>query len=333
MALFSDVASERSNTTAILSDHDIPHSLSKKVNGSVSITCQSLEDNFKDILKKLRLKNLNRVIISQININSIRNKIELLSEAALGNIDILMVSETKIDMSLPTSQFVIQGFAAPFRLDRTNTGGGILVYVRDDISSKLLNISYVSSDTECLAIKINLRKTKWLLICSYNPHRNNISNHLMNLSKIIDRNSSRYDKCLYIGDFNSETSSLRNFCDLYKLKNLVRELTCFKNLDNPSCIDLFLTNYSRSFQDTQVIETGLSDFHKMNLTVLKMFFKKQKYETIFYRNYKKFDNLKFKETLNRGLMKHDLNNIDYENVHELVLSNLNAHAPLKKETP
>ena len=115
-----------------------------------------MEDNFKYTLKKLRIKNLNRVIISQININSIRNKIELLSEAVLGNIDILMVSETKIDMSLPTSQFVIQGFAAPFRLDRTHTSGGILVYVRDDIPSKLLNISYVSSVTECLAIEINL---------------------------------------------------------------------------------------------------------------------------------------------------------------------------------
>ena len=63
-----------------------------------------------------------------------------------------MISETKIDMSFPTSRFIIQGFAAPFRLDRTNTGGGIVVYVRNDIPSKLLNISYVSSDTECLAI-------------------------------------------------------------------------------------------------------------------------------------------------------------------------------------
>ena len=30
-------------------------------------------------------------------------------------------------------------------------------------------------------------------------------------------------------------------------------------------------------------------------------------------------------------MKHDLNNIDYENFHEIVLSILNAHAPLKKK--
>ena len=76
--------SERSKTTAILSDHDIHHSLFRNVNGSVSITCQSLEDNFKDTLKKLRINNLNRVIISQIKVNSIRNKLELLSEEDLG---------------------------------------------------------------------------------------------------------------------------------------------------------------------------------------------------------------------------------------------------------
>ena len=164
MTLFPDVAFVRSKTTAILNDNDISHSLSRNISGLVSITCQSVEDNFKDTLKKLRIKNLNRVIINQININSIRTKIDLSSEGILRNIDILMVSEIKIDMSFPTSQFLIQGFAAPFRLDRIITGGGLLVFVRDDIPSKLLNISYVSSDTECLTIEINLRKTKWLLI-------------------------------------------------------------------------------------------------------------------------------------------------------------------------
>ena len=69
----------------------------------------------------------------------------------------------------------------------------------------------------------------------------------------------------------------------------------------------------------------------MNLTVLKMYFTKQKYETISYRNYKKFDNIKFKEALNRELIKHDLNNIDYEIFHEIVLSILNVHTPLKKK--
>ena len=206
-------------------------------------------------MNKLRIKNLNRVIISQTDINSIRNNVELLSEEVLGSIDILIVSENNINMSFPTSQLVIQEFAAPLRLDRTNTGGKIRVNVRDDIPSKLLNISYVSSDTECLAIEVNLRKTEWLLICSYKPRKNNISYHLINLRKSFDRNSSLCGKYLCIRNFNSETSetALRNFCDLYRLKNLVREPICFKNPYNPLSIDFFLTNCSRSFQNTQVI--------------------------------------------------------------------------------
>ena len=52
---------------------------------------------------------------------------------------------------------------------------------------------------------------------------------------------------------------------------------------------------------------------------------------IFYRNHKKFDKLKFKESINRELLKNDANNIDYEIFHETVLSILKAHVPLKKK--
>ena len=85
-----------------------------------------------------------------------------------------MVTETKIDESFPTSQFIIPGFTLPYRFDRTKDGGGILAYISDDIPSKLLNISCIASDIECLGIEVNLRKVKWLVICLYNPHKNNI---------------------------------------------------------------------------------------------------------------------------------------------------------------
>ena len=49
-------------------------------------------------------------------------------------------------------------------------------------------------------------------------------------------------------------------------KNLVKDKTCFKSIDNPSCIDLFLTNSFQSFQKTTTVSTGLSDFHKMIVT-------------------------------------------------------------------
>ena len=62
----------------------------------------------------------------------------------------------------------------------------------------------------------------------------------------------------------------------YNLKSLVKQKTCFKNPDNPSCIGLILINSPRSFQDSCVFETGLSDFHKLTTTVLKQYFPKPK---------------------------------------------------------
>ena len=66
-----------------------------------------------------------------------------------------------------------------------------------------------------------------------------------------------------------------DFRELFNFKNLVKDPTCYKNPDNPSCIDLILTNRQNSCQDTRVIETGLSDFHKLTATVLKTSFKKK----------------------------------------------------------
>ena len=77
-------------------------------------------------------------------------------------------------------------------------------------------------------------------------------------------------------------------------KNLVKEPTCFKSLVNPSCIDLILTNRPKSFQNTLNVETGLSDFHKLTLTVLKTKFKKKPPKMITYRDFKTFSNQQFR---------------------------------------
>ena len=74
--------------------------------------------------------------------------------------------------------------------------------------------------------------------------------------------------------------------DLFALKNLVKEPTCFLS-GNPRCIDLILMNRGRNFQHTTAIETGLSDFHEMVVTVLKASFDKQKPNVVNYRDHKK----------------------------------------------
>ena len=70
------------------------------------------------ILQNLRLKNVDKIIIAHININSIRNKIHLLADMIRGRVDILLISETKLDSTFPRPQFFLQGYSEPHRLDR-----------------------------------------------------------------------------------------------------------------------------------------------------------------------------------------------------------------------
>ena len=73
--------------------------------------------------------------------------------------------------------------------------------------------------------------------------------------------------------------------------------TCFKNPDKPSCIDLILINCPRSLQNSCVIETGLSDFHKLLVTVMKKTYKNWQPKIITYRSYKYLNNDCFREAL------------------------------------
>ena len=241
--------------------------------------------------------------------------------------DILLISETKLDDSFPATQFLLDGFSKPYRLGRCSNGGGSLLHIRDDIPARLLSNS---NKTESIFVEINFRKKKWLICASYNPHKSNISNHLHHLSKGLDNYIGNYDNILLLGDFNSEFSEpcLNDFCDIYNLKNLVKEPTCFKNSVNP-CVDLFLTNRPRTFQCTTTMETGISDFHKLVVTALKTFYKKQRPKIIDYRNYKNFENDNFREDLKKELLKFDITNAPLSKFNDTMLSVLDKYAPKK----
>ena len=157
-----------------------------------------------------------------------------------------MLSETKLDDTYTTNQFRIEGFSSPFRADRNAHGGGLPIYVRDNIPSKILYSHCLPDNVEAIFIGLNLKKGKWLLM-------------------------DNYENLILIGDFNAVNSdlSLTEFREMYTLANLINDPTCYKNPNNPSLIDIILTNRKRSFQYSKTIETGLSDHHKMIITVLK----------------------------------------------------------------
>ena len=126
---------------------------------------------------------------------------------------------------------------------------------------------------------------------------------------------------------------MNDFCNVCNFSNLVKEPTCYKNPDNPSCIDLFLTNRPKCFQSTMKMEIGISDLHKMIITVLLLFFfnKKQKPKIIHCRNYKTFNANLFKEELNNELLNMDINDAELEESTNTVLSVLDKHVPIKRK--
>ena len=119
------------------------------------------------------------------------------------------------------------------------------------------------------------------------------------LGKVLDIYLHKYDLILLIGDFNSEISekSMHDFCNVYNLESLSNTSTCFKKPENPSSIDLLLTNSKNNFDEAVVLESGLSDFHKLVVSVLKSYFKTEDPKVIIYRDYKYFDNEMFSNEL------------------------------------
>ena len=89
------------------------------------------------VLNNIRQNHFNRLVIAQLNINSLRNKFASLSTMIKDYVDLLLISETKIDSSFPTAQFHIDGYTI-HRRDRDENGGGLLLCVREDVSSAFL---------------------------------------------------------------------------------------------------------------------------------------------------------------------------------------------------
>ena len=248
------------------------------------------------------------------------------------SIDVLIIAETKIDNTFPTSQFVIEGYMKPFRYDRNQNGGGLLIYVRERAPIKALTQYKAPNDLECGMIEINLKNKKWLLVAIYRPPSQTKQYFFDEISKMLDHYCRQYENFILIGDFNCEIGDdvINDFVDSYELASLVRSPTCFKS-DSPRCIDLILTNTKSSFQARTTIETGLSDFHTMIVTVLKGGHVKRGPKIISYRDYSRFSAVDFRTHLIHMLSSELGGNEDYGAFKAVVMTVLNEHAPVKKK--
>ena len=139
------------------------------------------------------------------------------------------------------------GYHKPYRLDITVKQGGLLVYIKSHLPSRLISVNNTANDIQVIMFELNLRKEKWMFMCIYRPPKQNNQYFLENVSSISDHYSSIYENFIFLGGFNMEPncSALTSFMQSFNLLNLIKTNACFKG--KSSRIDLVLTNRKYCF--------------------------------------------------------------------------------------
>ena len=223
--------------------------------------------------------------MGHLNISSLRNKLELVKEVIFNNIDVFFLSETKVDETFPSNQFQIDGYKT-FRLDRNCYGGGVCMYVNQDIAARSVGYSSISN-IESICLELNLRKRKWLVIGIYKPPSYSEDAFIKSLFSCLTNAAKEFDNILLLQDFNmtAENTKMEQLLTSFSLESLIKSPTCFESVI-PNSIDLILTNHKQYFMKSQTLVTGISGFHALTLTSMRNTFCKGNPKTKFYRDFK-----------------------------------------------
>ena len=142
-----------------------------------------------------------------------------------------------------------------------------------------------------------------------------------------------------MGDLHIDTADktkgtctyLSELCDTFSLTNIINGKTCFKAQKGAS-IDVLLTNRPGSFHKTGIFETGISNHHKLILSVFHSYFTHIPPKTNEYRNNKTFNETVFIHDLDQELLKGEMyksNNEIYSTFTEVFRLVLDKHTPIK----
>ena len=126
---------------SIITSKKASNKLYTKITENNSISHNNLCDTFTN-LSQLRIKNVNRLIIGHLKINSVSGKFDQLKPLIEKSIDFLIPTETKTENRLLNYHFIIDGYSPPFRYDRNRSGGGALIYIHDDIPCREVSYRY-----------------------------------------------------------------------------------------------------------------------------------------------------------------------------------------------
>ena len=200
---------------------------------------------------------------------------------------------------------------------------------------------FESKDIETICIELTVSKKKWCVFFACRPPKQDKNTFFLQISKNLNLIVNEYENIIVAGDLNIDLSNSKDFSenhisdlrDTFARTNLVKSKTCFKTVDG-TLIDVILTNKPNCFQKTSVFETGLSDFHKLVVTIFRSTFIKLPPKIIRYRSYKTFNQKNFIYELDQKLIQGDIYRTEnsYSKLTEILSETLNKHAPMKSKT-
>ena len=150
-----------------------------------------------------------------------------------------------------------------------------------------------------LILEVYQNNRKWLFQRIYEPGNQNDIEFLNRIRAILDYNFQKYDNGTIIGDFSisTENTNLQSMMKAFNLNDSIKEPVCFQS-NNPSQIDLILTNQKRMYKFSNTVETVLSDHHKLISTISKSGSVKGKPQIKAYRSYQSFIKVLYKNQRN-----------------------------------
>ena len=291
-------------------------------------------------LTKLRSKYIKNLFFAHVNINSIRNKFDYVHDILSNNlIDMLAISETKLDDSFTNQQFVCTGFNI-HRYDYTGRSGGIMVFIRNDIPHRRrTDLECSMHGTESLVMECIVRKQKWIVITCYKSPSIKHEHFVESLDTMCATALSESSDVLIMGDFNinmMHTNVItRDICDVYGFHNVISNPTCFKSA-NGTLIDPVLVNRKNRIVQAFNVTCGASDWHNLVGCITKLHMPRLPNTQITYRSYKHFNDKNFKNDISNipfhVIEIFDDMNDQYWAYSHLLTNVLDEHAPLKTKT-
>ena len=301
----------------------------KEVNSEVSV-----------LLHDIKNKHPRNMIISHYNVNSIRYKFDELKQLFLNNsFNICAFSETKLSSCFSDGEFAVDGYKL-FRQDRNERGGGLIIYIHDDLPHRnLIEFSGNYEGIEYLSFEFIMKSRKWYISYIYRPPR--ISDHHLNelLKRLSDTFICNDNVFVAFGDLNCNflrDNCLCDLCEVCDLHCLIKSPTCCKSENNPSLVDVFLTNKPRCFIDTFNVDLGISDFHNCTGVVSRIEAPIRLHKKITYRSMKKFSESEFQSDIAKcpfhvSEIFDDINDA-YFFQEKLFKDVIDSHAPVKTKT-